>query len=108
MGNSNNDSKPTELQDFVNTVPWKVYEKTVVLNEVRERRKDIIIGVLIGLLFISNALWLYYWNSYDYAVDDYSVDVDAEDGGNANYIGNDGDIYNGTNTSTQTDGKTDT
>ena len=48
-----------------------------------------------GLLFLTNALWLIAWNSYDY-VDEYTVDVDADDGGNANYIGNNGDIYNGT------------
>lgn len=37
---------------------------------------------------------------YDY-VDDYSVELDSGDGGNANYIGNDGDIYNGEGNSTQ-------
>ena len=99
MSNPTNDSKQIEQQEL-NVVPWKVYEKAMVMNEIREKRKDIIIGILIILLFASNALWLWYWNSYEW-VDDYSVDVDAGDGGNANYIGNDGDIYNGTNNSTQ-------
>jgi hypothetical protein len=39
-------------------------------------------------------MWLVAWHQYDY-VDDYSVDMSADDGSNANYIGNDGDIYNG-------------
>lgn len=99
MENSYKDSKPTEHID-INPVPWRVYEKTIILNEARDKRKDIIIGVLIVLLALTNALWLYYWNSYEW-VDDYSVDVDAGDGVNANYIGNDGDIYNGESNSTQ-------
>jgi hypothetical protein len=35
---------------------------------------------------------------YDYTSETYEeVIVDAKDGGNANYIGQDGDIYNGEN-----------
>jgi hypothetical protein len=33
------------------------------------------------------------WNSYDYTSEE--VIIDSQDGGNANYIGNDGDIING-------------
>lgn len=84
-------------------VPWKVYEKALVMNEVREKRKDIIIIVLIVLMALSNALWVWFINQFEYASDDYSVDVDAGDGGNANYIGNDGDINNGTSYDTQTE-----
>lgn len=95
------DSKPIEHEDTNTIVPWKVYEKAMVMSEVREKRKDIIIIVLIVLMALSNALWVYYWNQYEYTTDDYSVDIDSDGGGNANYIGNDGDIYNGTDNSTQ-------
>ena len=77
------------------SVPFVVYESATEKADRQQKRLVVIIVILIGLLFLTNALWLIAWNSYDY-VDEYSVDVDADDGGNANYIGNNGDIYNGT------------
>lgn len=66
-----------------------------------------IVIVCICLLFASNAAWLYAWGQYDYSSEEIVVEQDAQDGGNANYIGNDGDILNGLpegyNTKTQTD-----
>ena len=82
------------------TVPFVVYESATEKADRQQRRLVGIIVVLIALLFLTNALWIVAWNNYDY-VDDYSVDVDAGDGGNANYIGNDGDIYNGTSNGTK-------
>ena len=69
--------------------------------QAKDERNDIwrnrIIILLIILLVLTNGLWLYFWNQYDY-VDDYSVDMQADDGSDANYIGNDGDInYGGSN-----------
>ena len=49
----------------------------------------------VCLLFASNAVWLYAWYQYDYSSEEIIVEQDAQDGGNANYIGNDGDIVNG-------------
>ena len=77
------------------------FERMQAKDERNDRWRNIIIILLILLLVATNVIWIVAWNSYDY-VDDYSVDVDAGDGGNANYIGNDGDIYNGTSNSTQT------
>ena len=76
-------------------VPFVVYESATEKADRQQKRLVVIIVVLIGLLFLTNALWLIAWNSYDY-VDEYSVDVDAGEGGNANYIGHDGDINTGT------------
>lgn len=59
----------------------------------------VIILILIILLVGSNALWLHYWNQYEY-VEGY-VEIDTGEGGDANYIGNDGDISYGTNSSSQ-------
>ena len=56
--------------------------------------------VAVCMLFASNAAWLYCWCQYDYSSDE--VIVDAEDG-IANYIGNDGDIVNGTDYSSEKD-----
>lgn len=81
------------------TVPYIVFESAMDKADRRDKRNIIIIALLILLLAATNIVWIIVWNSYDYAeteTDSYSVDLDADDGGNANYIGNDGDIYNGT------------
>ena len=99
MSNPINDSKPKINTEDYTTIPWKVYEKLAVTSEVREKRKDIIIGILIFLLFVSNALWLFF--AYKYVsnieiVDDYSTDIQAEqDGSGVNIVGG-GDISYGT------------
>lgn len=52
------------------------------------------------MIFISNAMWLYAWEQYDYE----SYEITADGDSNANYIGKDGNIYNGgfdKNTQTQ-------
>lgn len=76
------------------TVPYIVYESALDRGERRDKRHTIVIILLIVLLVVTNAMWLIAWNQYDY-VDDYSVDVRSGNGGNANYIGGNGDINNG-------------
>lgn len=79
------------------------FERMQAKDERNDRWRNIIIILLIVLLVLTNGMWLWHESQYDY-VDDYSVDVDAGEGGNANYIGRDGDINNGTNNSeTQTE-----
>lgn len=63
--------------------------------------KKLIIALIICvlLIFTSNCVWLYAWMQYDYSSEaTKTVTVDGKDGV-ANYIGNDGDITNGTNSS---------
>ena len=62
-----------------------------------------IVIVCICLIFASNAAWLYAWMQYDYTSKEVIVDVNSDDGGNANYIGNDGDIVNGESNRAETD-----
>ena len=62
----------------------------VCMNRTIGRLIAIVI-VCICLLFASNAAWLYAWCQYDYA----SYEAITDDGGDANIIGNDGDIVNG-------------
>lgn len=79
------------------------FERMQSKDERNDRWRNITIIVLIILLVVTNAMWLVAWNQYDYVdTEEYSVDVDADDGGNANYIGNDGDIYNGEGNSNKT------
>ena len=79
------------------------FERMQSKDERNDRWRNITIIILIVLLVVTNAMWLWAWNQYDYVdTEEYSVDVDADDGGNANYIGNDGDIYNGESNSNKT------
>jgi len=59
-------------------------------NERKNRRLVMVILLSIIFLFLTNLIWLYAWTEYDYQ----SFEA-TSDKGNANVIGNDGDIYNG-------------
>ena len=77
-------------------VPFVVYEAEMDRQERRFRRLIWIVVALIAAIVIMNGAWLYAWMQYDYV--SYEAVTDA--GGDANVIGNDGDIYNG-NSETQ-------
>lgn len=79
------------------------FERMQTKDEKNDRWRNIIILVLIILLVVTNAMWLIAWNQYDYVDDTYSVDLDSGYGGDANYIGNDGDISYGENYCNQTE-----
>lgn len=55
----------------------------------------ILIGILVFLLAATNVYHIYEWSRFD------SIVVDSGQGGYANYIGNDGDINYGENSSSQ-------
>ena len=57
----------------------------------REKRFVALIVLLVLLLVSSNISWLYAWMQYDYE----SYEITADGDSNANYIGEDGNIYNG-------------
>lgn len=75
------------------------FERMQAKDERNDLWRNITIIVLIILLVVTNAMWLIAWNQYDY-VDDYT-EVSADGDNNANYIGNDGDISNGSENSSQ-------
>lgn len=81
------------------SVPYIVYEGAQARQERLTKKLVILIIVLICMLFASNAIWLYAWTSYDYVEEgeEIAVDVNADDGGNANFIGRDlsGVLVNG-------------
>ena len=76
-------------------VPYIVYEGTVARHERTIKRLIITIIIAILAIFASNAFWLYEWSQYDYMAYSEDIDVNSEDGGNANYVGYKGNIYNG-------------
>ena len=89
-----NERRGLHMENKNMNVPYIVYEAMLEKEDRQQRRMVIIIILLIILLVISNLVWVYEWNQFDY-VDENSVEVEADDGGNANYIGRDGDITNG-------------
>lgn len=84
-------------------VPYFVFEYVRAGYERTVKRFIIALVIAILAMFTTNAAWLYAWCQYDYyseeTTTETTIELDGGDGGNANYIGNDGDIYNGTDTS---------
>ena len=73
-------------------IPRIAFERMQAKDERNDMWRNIIIILLIILLVASNAFWVYEWSQYDYYSEE--INVDSADGGNANYIGDDGNIYN--------------
>lgn len=71
-------------------VPFVVYEAEMARSEKKQRRLIFVILALIGTILVMNLAWLYAWMQYDYS----SYEA-LSTRGDANIIGNDGEIYNG-------------
>ena len=76
-------------------VPYIVHESAMARSERHSKRLWIVILVLIGALIGTNLAWIVYENSFEDIVSTEEIIVDAEENGIANYIGQDGNIYNG-------------
>lgn len=96
-----------KVQSAPENVPYIVHESSMARMERQIKRLWIALLVAVCLLFASNAAWLYAWCQYDYSGEEIVVEQDAQDGGNANYIGNDGDIVNGLPESDGSEAQTD-
>lgn len=75
-------------------------DNSFMIDLIEERRTDKkfyrrIIIFLICIILVQGLYHTYKWSEFD------SVVVDSKDGGNANYIGNDGDINYGESGSSQ-------
>ena len=88
-----------KTQNAPENVPYIVHESSMARMERNIKRLWIAVIVAVFLLFASNAGWLLAWTSYDYA----SYEAITDDCGDANIIGNDGDIYNGYGEAEKTD-----
>ena len=85
-------------KDSTITIPYFAHEGSMSRCERIIKKLVVALIVTIVLMFASNAVWLYAWMQYDYSDSETeTVDVDGGLNGVANYIGNDGDIENGTN-----------
>lgn len=77
-------------------IPYIAHESAMARNERHIKRLILALVLTSFLLFASNCVWLVYLYQYDFGSEDYMVEVDTGEGGNANYIGESGEIYNGT------------
>lgn len=83
------------------SVPYFVYEgEQTRMERINKRLVAVLIIVLLALVF-TNAMWLYSWTQYDYTSEDSVVTVDSRNGV-ANYVGNDGYIMYGSDSSSET------
>lgn len=71
-------------------IPYIAHEADMTRMERMNRRLWILCLVLIVALIGSNAGWIIYENQFE----DVVVEQDSGEGGNNNFVGNDGDITN--------------
>lgn len=88
-----------DMEEKEKNVPYFIHEGMMARDERTIKRLIIALMITVGLLFLSNMAWLYYWNQYEYVTED--IDLISRDGGNASFIGENGDIVNGGSTSTE-------
>lgn len=85
----------TENQSGEHSAQWELikWQGQQFANTIK--KLWILILTLCVLLFASNVIWVWYINQYDFSSETITVEQDGGDGGNANYIGGDGEIANG-------------
>lgn len=74
-------------------IPYIVFESEMARHERTIKRLLILLVISVLLLFISNVAWLWFFNQFDVETQTVSQELDS---GNANFIGNNGAITNGT------------
>ena len=82
-------------------VPQSVFELEVARHERTVKRLIVALVLAIAMLFASNVAWLWFFNQFDFRTE--TVMFDTDDGGDNSYIGNDGEINNGTDGSSRDD-----
>lgn len=82
-----------DKRDMPDAVPYIVHEGAMARNERLVKRLIICLAISIIMIVVTNVVWIYAWTMYDYSSD--QVTVDSKDGGNANFIGENGTINNG-------------
>ena len=80
-----------QVQNATESVPYIVHESSMARMERQVKRLWIALIVAIALLFASSAIFTWAWMQYDYE----SYEITSDGDSNANYIGQDGNIYNG-------------
>lgn len=77
--------------EMLTAVPYIVHESAMARSERHIKRLVVSLIISIITLFAANVGWLLFFSQFDFE----STEISSEGGGNANYIGEDGNIYNG-------------
>ena len=77
-------------EQHTEAVPFIVHEGTMARAEITMKRLWITILLLIALLVGTNGAWIWHESQFE----DIAISQENEDGYN-NFVGNDGDIFNG-------------
>lgn len=81
------------------SIPYFVHEGMMTRWERNFRLVLVMLIITVVLLFATNAMWTYYWHQFDIVTEEITMEADD---GDANYIGNDGEINYGTGDSKTT------
>lgn len=68
-----------------NKIPYIAFEAEMARHERTIKRLLIALVVAIGLIFISNISWLWFFNQFD--IESEAVQLESRDDGNASYMG---------------------
>lgn len=98
--NCNSSKDVAELRDMP-PIPFAAHEAEVSRQERQIKRMWIALIVAWTVVLAVVGIFTYERLQYDYTGTYEEIIVDAEDNGNANYIGQDGNIYNGEDNSTK-------
>ena len=79
-----------EIRAKAEPIPYIAHEAAMARLERTIKKLWILLILLISLLVVSNGIWIYYESQFE----DVTITQENEDGYN-NFIGNDGDIFNG-------------
>lgn len=86
-----------------NSVPYIAHEAEVARQERTIKRLTQIIIICVAIIFATNALWLYFWNQYEYVGEETSV---TQDGLGVNIIGAYNEVNDGSESNGQTESET--
>lgn len=75
-----------ERRENTPSVPYYAFESVVSVYERHNKRLFIALVLAIVLFFVSNAMWLYVWNQYNYVDETYSDDY-VQTGGIPYHLG---------------------
>ena len=70
-----------------NKISYNAYEFSLAILERTIKRLWITLIICLAMLFISNAIWVYYFSQYDYVVTTETTTY-SQDGQGTNIIGN--------------------
>lgn len=76
------------------TVPYVVHEADMARMERGNKRLSVLASVLVALLFITNALWVWLWNQYEYVDSEVTTTV-SQDGEGNNIYGDGNEVNDG-------------